>query len=335
MRRRLTTLAGPIATATLALGTAAWAATGDVPLTAGDRPRALAVSAQATGPLVSNDRDGSAIFSAGTLVPGQVETGEVTIGNAGDTTGAFTLSATGASGPLADVLDLSVVDATAGTTLFAGKLATFARADLGTFAAGAARRYRFALAYPNGAPAVDNALQGATTSVQFAWDAVSSGGGAGQPNPTPAPAPTPGPAPARTVTPAPGTAAKASTPPTSTTTTAPAPAPTAPAPSAAKLGIALGRAAKPLSKGRLVIWMSSTTAATARVTGTVSFTGKRLKLRATTAKLAAKRRTVRIKLPAAAVKPGANRRLTVRLTVAATAAGRTTTVKRTVRVTVR
>jgi hypothetical protein len=83
------------------------------------------------------------------------------------------------------------------------------------------------------------------------------------------------------------------------------------------------------------MWMSSTTAATARVTGTVSFTGKRVTLRATTVKLTAKRRTVRIKLPAAAVKPGANRRLTVRLTIAATAAGRTTTVKRTVRLTVR
>jgi hypothetical protein len=321
MRARLTTLSGPLVTATLALATAAWAATGDVPLAGGDRPRALAVSAQATGPLVSNDRDGSAIFSADALVPGQVETGEVTIGNAGDAAGTFTLSATGASGPLADVLDLSVVDATRTAPVYAGKLSAFKRADLGTFAAGATRRYRFALAYPNGVPAVDDALQGATTSVQFAWDAVATGGAA-QPNPTPAVPAAPAPAP------------KASVPALAPSPT-PAPAAPAPAPASATLTVALGTAAKPVSKGRLVTWMSSSTAATARVTGTVSFSGKRAKLRAATVKLTAKRRTVRLKLPAAAVKPGAKRRLTVRLTIAATAGGRKTTVKRTLRVTTR
>jgi hypothetical protein len=328
MRRRLTTLAGPIATATLALGTAAWAAAGDVPLAPGDEPRALAVSAQATGPLVSNDRDGSAIFSASALVPGQVETGEITIANAGDATGAFTLSATGASGPLADVLDLTVLDATAARPVFAGKLAAFTRADLGTFAAGDTRRYRFAVAYPNGAPAVDNQLQGATTSVAFAWDAVAI---AAPSNPTPTPTPTPAPA-------APVSAAPAATPAAPATPATPAapPATASPAPApapAATLTIALGTAPKPVSKGRLVTWMSSSTAATARVTGTVSYASKRAKLPAATVKLTAKRRTVRIKLPAAAVKRGAKRRLTVRLTIAATAAGRTTTVKRTLRVT--
>jgi len=319
MPRRLTTLAGPLATATLALGTAAWAATGDVPLASGDQPRALAVSAQATGPLVSNDRDGSAIFSAPALVPGQVETGEVTVGNAGDAAGTFTLSATGASGPLADVLQLTVVDATRATSVYAGKLSAFRRADLGTFAAGAARRYRFALAYPNGLPAVDDALQGATTSVQFAWDAVASAGTA-QPGPTPAPALPAAPAPApKAAAPAPATSA--------------APAPAAAGGSAGAFTVALGTAAKPISKGRLVTWMSSSSAATARVTGTVSFSGKRAKLRPATVKLTAKRKTVRLKLPAAAVKPGAKRRLTVRLTIAATGGGHKATVKRTLRVT--
>jgi hypothetical protein len=330
MRRRLMTLAGPIATATLAVGTAAWAAAGDVPLAPGDEPRPLAVSAQATGPLVSNDRDGSAIFSASTLVPGQVETGEVTIANAGDATGSFTLSATGASGPLAGVLDLTVLDATGARTVFTGKLAAFARADLGTFAAGDAHRYRFALAYPNGTPAVDNQLQGATTSVEFAWDAVATE--AARPNPTPLPTPAPAApptaAPAAATPAAPASAAPASAAPAATpVTAAPAPAP------AAAITVALGTAPKPVSGGRLVTWMSSSTAATARVTGTVSYASKRAKLPAATVKLTAKRRTVRLKLPAAAVKPGANRRLAVRLTIAATAAGRTTTVKRTLRVT--
>jgi hypothetical protein len=317
MRRRVTTLAGPIVTATLALGTAAWAATGDVPLTAGERARALAVSAQATGPLVSNDRDGSAIFSATALAPGGAETGEVTIANAGDAAGRFTLSATGATGPLAALLDLTITDVTASSPVFAGKLVTFARADLGTFAPGATHRYRFALAYPNGVPAMDNVLQGATTSVRFDWDAAATGG-ASRPNPTPLPS-TPPP-----VSPTPTTSGSTST----------TPAPTsAPAPSSSILSVALGTARTPISKGRLVTWMSSTTAASARVTGTVTYGRTRAKLRATNVKLTAKRRTVRLKLPAAAVEPGANRRLTVRLTIRATAGGHATTVKRTLRVT--
>jgi hypothetical protein len=320
MRRRLATLAGPIATATLALGTAAWAASGDMPL-AGDRARALAVSAQATGPLVSNDRDGSAIFSASALAPGGAETGEVTIGNAGDAAGRFTLSASGATGPLAAVLDLTITDVTASSPVFGGKLGEFTRADLGTFAPGASHRYRFALAYPGGLPAVDDLLQGATTSIRFDWDAAASGGAA-QPNPTPLPA-TPPP-----VTPT-ATTPTTARPPASTT-----PATTAtPAPSAGTLSVALGTAPKPVSKGRLVTWMSSTAATTARVTGTVTYSGKRAKLRATTVKLTAKRRAVRLKLPAAAVKAGAKRRLTVRLTIKATAGGRTAIVKRTLRVT--
>src|SRR6185295_13578374 len=144
-------------------------------------------------------------------------TGEVTIGNAGDVPGAFTLSASGASGPLAGVLDLRVVDATASETMFAGKLATFTRASLGTFAPGASRRYRFELAYPNGPAVADNALQGATTSVQFDWDAAASGGAAG-PNPTPVPA-----------TPTPAVTAPAAAAPSKPAATAPAPATTAPA----------------------------------------------------------------------------------------------------------
>jgi hypothetical protein len=50
-------------------------------------------------------------------------------------------------------------------------------------------------------------------------------------------------------------------------------------------------------------------------------------------KLTARRHTVRLKLPAAAVAAGAQRRLTVRLAIAATAGGRKVVVKRTLRVT--
>ena len=323
MRRRLGTLAGPLATATLALGTAAWAAAGDVPLATGDRLSALAVGAQATGPLVSNDQDGSAIFSAGALVPGQVETGEVTIGNAGDVAGAFTLSASGASGPLAGVLDLSGrrrdrfgdhvrrqarhVHAREPRDLRARRVAPLPlRARLPERAGGRRQRAsgRDDLRPVRLGRGRERRRRGPQPDAG-ARNAHAGGPGAGRGGP------------ADTRGPGAGDAA---------------PATTAPIPSVAALTVSLGTTAKPVAKGRLITWMSSSTPATARVTGTVSFSGKRATLPAATVKLTAKRRTVRLKLPAAAVKTSA-KRLTVRLTIAATAGGRKTTVKRTLRVT--
>jgi hypothetical protein len=344
VRSRILNLAPPVATATLALVTAGWAATGDVPFVPAARAT-LAVTAQATGPLVANDRDGSAILSAATLAPGQTTAGEVTIRNAGDAAGAFTLSSsagadTGAppAGGLARVLDLAVTDVTGTTpvTLFAGKLAALPRLPLGTLAAGVRRRYRFELTYPNGPAAVDNAYQGASTSVRFDWDAVSVGGSA---RPAPAPPP-PAPAPAAPPSGATGGSGSSARGGVPATPAAAAPASTpaganALAGSVAVFRVALGGARKPLVKGRLVTWMSSTTASTARISGTVSFAGRRLGLRPATAKLQARRRTVRLRLPAAAVRPGAARRLTVRLKVTATAGTRKATIRRSLRVTAR
>src|ERR687890_809026 len=93
MDRRLAPLVPSVATATLALMTAAWAATGDGPLVAGDRAEPLAVAAAATGPVVANDHDGAAILTAPAMAPGSTATGEVTISNGGDAAGAFSLAA--------------------------------------------------------------------------------------------------------------------------------------------------------------------------------------------------------------------------------------------------
>jgi hypothetical protein len=348
MRSRILHLAPPLATATLALATVGWAATGDVPFLPVDRT-ALAVTAQATGPLVANDREGGAILSAAALAPGQTTSGEVTIRNAGDAAGAFTLSSSAgidsgapAAGPLSGVLDLAITDVTGATPvpLFAGKLATLPRVALGTFAAGAQRRYRFELTYPNGPAVVNNAYQGASASIRFDWDAVAVGGSA-----RPTPTPLPGASGTGATQPAAGSAAApargASTParPGSTSSGSAGTATVAGANgvggSVAVFRVALGGARKPFAKRRLVTWMSSTTASKARITGTVSFAGRRLKLRPATVKLQAKRRTVRLRLPAAAVRPGAKRRLTVRLTVTATAGTRKATIRRTLRVTAR
>src|SRR4029078_5259468 len=94
--------------------------------------------------------------------PGETKTGEVTIRNAGDTAGAVTLSTARASDagapagrPLSGLLDLSVLDVsdTTPVTVFSGKLGALSRVALGTFAPGAAHRYRFALTYPGKRPA--------------------------------------------------------------------------------------------------------------------------------------------------------------------------------------
>jgi len=195
MRVRPATVAAPLATATLALGTAAWAADVELPLVPAGHVSALAVTAQATGPIVANDLEGSAVLHADALAPGETTTGEVTIRNAGDAPGAFTLSPSAAldtgaplAGPLSAVLDLTVTDISGATpaTLFAGKLGALRKVALGTFPAGAAHRYRFALTYPPGIPAeIDNAYQGASTSIQFDWDAVAIGGTAGTTPTTP------------------------------------------------------------------------------------------------------------------------------------------------------
>jgi hypothetical protein len=338
VRHRALPIAGSTATATLALLGAAWAATGRLPLAGSPAREPLAISAQATGPLVANARDGHAILTAGALRPGVPATGEVTIGNAGDAPGAFTLSSGGVTdgpGGLSGVLDLTVHDLTEGTNVYTGKLGALARVPLGTFAAGAERRYRFELTYPAGrAAAADNALQGATTTVAFNWDAVATGGAPTTTPTTPTPTPptptTPAPAPsapAPTPAPAPAPATPAAPAGRPTQTTVPVPATPA---GAGALRFALGAAPRPVAGGRLVTWMTSTAPVRARVTGTVTVAGRRYALTATTVSLGARRKTVRLRLPRQAA--GRRRALTVRLTVSAGAGGAKVTLSRTLRV---
>jgi hypothetical protein len=341
MRVRPATIAAPLATATLALGTAAWAADGKLPFVPSDPVKALAVTARATGPIVANDLEGSAILHADALAPGETTSGEVTIRNAGDAPGAFTLSPTAATdagappaGPLSGVLDLTVTDISGATpaTVFDGKLGALSRLALGTFPAGASHRYRFELTYPAGIPAeIDNAYQGASTSVQFDWDAVAIGGTAGTTPTTPPTGSGPGAGSGGSTGAAGGAggAAGGGAPATSPAAAGAIPATTATSSFRVTLVVARKR---PVVKGRLVAAMASTGASRARVTGTVSWNGhRRMKLRPMTVKLAPKARKVRVRLPAAAVH-GAKRRLTVRLTVTATSGARKATLRRTLRV---
>jgi hypothetical protein len=339
MRARPATIAAPLVTATLALGTAAWAADMRLPFVPADPVKALAVTAQATGPVVANDLEGSAILRADALAPGETTSGEVTIRNAGDAPGEFTLSPSAASdtgappaGPLSGVLDLTVTDISGATpaTVFAGKLGALSRVALGTFPAGAAHRYRVALTYPAGVPAeIDNAYQGASASIRFDWDAVAIGGTAGTPT-TPATDSGSGAGGGTGAAGgAGGGAGGGAAPATSPAASAAIPATTAPASFRVTLVVAGSR---PVVKGRLVTAMASTGASRAHVTGTVSWEGHRpMKLRPMSVKLAPTARKVRLQLPAAAVR-GPKRRLTVRLTVTAASGARTATLRRTLRV---
>ena len=339
MRVRPATIAAPLATATLALGTAAWAADGKLPFVPADHVSALAVTAQATGPIVANDLEGSAVLHADALAPGETTSGEVTIRNAGDAPGAFTLSPSAASdtgappaGPLSAVLDLTVTDVSGATpaTVFAGKLGALPKVALGTFPAGAAHRYRFELTYPAGLPAeIDNAYQGASTSIGFDWDAAAIGGAAGTPT-TPATGSGNGSGGGTGAAGGPaGAGAGTGTPATSPAAAGAIPASTAT--SSFRVTLAVGRK-RPVVKGRLVTAIASTGASRARVTGTVSWKGhRRMKLRPMAVTLAPKAKTVRLRLPAAALR-GARRRLTVRLTVTATSGTHKATLRRTLRV---
>src|SRR5262249_13587358 len=125
---------------------------------------------------------------------GRASSGTVTVTNVGDSSGAFTLSArdlldSTPSARLSRVLDLRIEDVTARTprALYTGKLADLVSVRLGTFAQGAAHRYRFTVAFPGGrSAALDAPYQGVRSSVTFTWLAVGVTTPPTRPAPTPA-----------------------------------------------------------------------------------------------------------------------------------------------------
>jgi hypothetical protein len=165
----------PVARAPLAVVVVALAVAAASWLT-GDGARARAAVGQATGPLVATAPGDAAVLVAQNLAPGTAQAGEVTVTNAGDTSGAFALTASGladAGAPLSGVLELAVDDLTAGRGAYSGPLAGLGSVALGTLAQGEAHRYRFTVRFPGGRPhSIDNAYQGASTAVTFVWSAT-------------------------------------------------------------------------------------------------------------------------------------------------------------------
>lgn len=124
----------------------------------------------------SNSKAGAAIVTGANMKPGDVKTGEVTIENTGSIAGDFKLSEKSVSNSFgADSLHLVIQDVTGGGSaeVFDGDLGEVPAdgIDLGSFAADAARTYRFTVTLDSDAP---NADQGKSASAVYRWDAVQS-----------------------------------------------------------------------------------------------------------------------------------------------------------------
>jgi hypothetical protein len=123
-----------------------------------------------------NDMAGAFVLDAPHLRPGASHQGTLTITGGPDVPAVYTLTRLSladvpSSPALSDVLDLTIEDLTAGTTVYAGAASGFTSASLGIIMPGSARQFRFTLAYPTAV--ADRALLGATTTIELEFAGVS------------------------------------------------------------------------------------------------------------------------------------------------------------------
>jgi spore coat-associated protein N len=124
--------------------------------------------------LQSNSKNGVAIVTGSNLKPGDVRSGEVTITNTGSLAGAFKLSESNASNGFgAGNMTLKVDDVTGQktTSVYSGDIGKVSAEgiNLGSYAAGEARTYRFTATFNKEAP---NSDQGKIAKADYEWDAV-------------------------------------------------------------------------------------------------------------------------------------------------------------------
>jgi hypothetical protein len=124
-----------------------------------------------------NNRDDQAVLTAADLVPGSTASGKVTIRNAGDASGDFTLRAedlTDQPGPgggiLSQALELEITQTAGDALVYDGTLAGFDSAGLGVWDPEEERTFTFTVRLGN----VGNAYQESAASVTFTWDAVQA-----------------------------------------------------------------------------------------------------------------------------------------------------------------
>ena len=151
-----------------------------------------------------------AIITASGLRPGQSVGGNVALANVGESRGRLTLLRTRVvdtpgrfGGRLSDALQLRVEEVGGGS--WSGPLAGPDMLDLGVMEPGEGRSYRLTLTLPDTGPnGSDNAVQGSSVTIDWAWATESLGG---QP-PSQTPSPTPPASPGPDATAAPGTPAR-------------------------------------------------------------------------------------------------------------------------------
>jgi hypothetical protein len=274
----------------------------------GDNGAARAAVGQATGPLIGSSLAGVAILEATGLAPGYVRSGEITMTNVGDMSGAFALGSSGlVDTPLGRKLDLLVQDVTPGrapTTMYYGKLSALSTVSLGNMAQGEAHRYSFQISLPSDA---GNSYQGAATAIAFTWSATAE-------DPGEAPAPAPAPAP---------------------TVPAPPKAATAGGTIKAPRATLTARARQQGSAGAVSAWVTCSSGCRVALGGSATVGSKRVMLRTARRTLRkAARVQMRIALPAQARHALAGGRpVTVHLSLRATVGTRVVAVRRTVRIT--
>lgn len=166
-------LLGALALVSLALGSAIFSGASFTSKSANSASLATA-SIQ-----LSSSAANQAVVAASGMKPGDSRQGTIAIGNKGGVAGTVALKASGLSGSaLAAAIDFKLEDVTGGgaTQKWSGKLGSFGSVDLGQFAAGTTREYRFTLSWPSASD--DASLQGASTSLTFQWHGTAKGSGA-------------------------------------------------------------------------------------------------------------------------------------------------------------
>ncbi len=159
----------------------------------GSRRAPLATEASGSFSLV-NSRDGMPVFSAANIAPGDSARGTVEIANESSEAVALTLSrqalvdAPGAGGGiLSQRLALRIERTGSAALVYQGPLATMPPLALGSLAPGGSRGFEFVATLPQGelGPAAENSVQGASTSVAYAWTAHAIPPAPAHPSPGP------------------------------------------------------------------------------------------------------------------------------------------------------
>lgn len=135
---------------------------------------------------IHNDKEGAVILTATHLVPGDSESGQVTITNTGTVDGHFSLEMTGLMDPnpgqddmnLSDQLDLTIMEGDNPTAIYTGKLSAMDGMTIPLppeWAPMTSRTYTFTVSFPStGTDTGDNIFQDAQAQADFIWHATSS-----------------------------------------------------------------------------------------------------------------------------------------------------------------